>query len=84
MNMRNLISGAEAVSSAIPAATALVAPGPENDRFIRESECRRLSGLSRATRWRLERDGRFPKRRPLSDNAVGWRLSDVLAWMDAR
>jgi prophage regulatory protein len=55
----------------------------ELDRIIREQECERLSGLSRTTRWRLERKGRFPRRLILSDNAVGWRLSEVLAWRAA-
>ena len=54
------------------------------DRVIREAECKRLSGLSRTTRWRLERSGKFPKRRQLSDNAVGWLWSEVLAWRGSR
>lgn len=54
------------------------------DRYIREEECFRLSGLSRTTRWRLERKGQFPKRRQLSDNAIGWLLSEVLAWRGSR
>jgi prophage regulatory protein len=54
------------------------------DRYIRETECHRISGLSRVTRWRLERAGKFPQRRQLSDNAIGWRLSEVKAWRDAR
>jgi prophage regulatory protein len=51
-----------------------------DDRLIRDAECERLSGLSRTTRWRLERRGRFPRRRQISDNAVGWLLSEILAW----
>jgi prophage regulatory protein len=54
------------------------------DRYIREAECHRISGLSRVTRWRLERAGKFPERRQLSDNAIGWLLSEVMAWRDAR
>ena len=54
------------------------------DRFTREEECFRLTGLSRTTRWRLERNGGFPKRRQVSDNGVGWLLSEVLAWRDSR
>jgi prophage regulatory protein len=49
--------------------------------IIREAECRRLSGLSRSTRWRLERAGKFPRRRQISDNAVGWLASELLAWL---
>ena len=57
---------------------------PAADRYIRDEECGRLSGLSRTTRWRLEARGKFPKRRQLSENAVGWLLSEVLAWRASR
>lgn len=62
----------------------VAASAQEVDRFIREPECHRISGLSRVTRWRLERSGKFPERRQISDNAVAWLLSEVLAWRDAR
>ncbi len=54
------------------------------DRFIREPECRRTTGLSRTTRWRLERANVFPKRRFISPNAVGWLESEVQEWLRAR
>ena len=54
------------------------------DRFIREPECRRLTGLSRTTRWRLERAGQFCPRRQISPNAVGWLASEVQRWIDDR
>jgi prophage regulatory protein len=54
------------------------------DRIIRERECKNRTGLSRATRWRLEREARFPKRRQLSAGAVGWLESEISAWVDAR
>ncbi len=57
---------------------------PPPDRFIRERECRELTGLSRTTRWRLERAGQFPRRRQLSPNACGWILSEVVQWMTER
>ena len=53
-----------------------------DDRFIREPECERITGLSRTTRWRLERAGRFPKRRKLSENAVGWLESELQKWLE--
>jgi prophage regulatory protein len=61
----------------------------ENDpgagsRVIREPECRRITGLSRPTRWRLERDGRFPRSFRLSANTKGWWLHEVLAWIAER
>ena len=51
-----------------------------SDRFIREKECRELTGLSRTTRWRLERHGNFPHRRKISPNGVAWLLSEIRSW----
>ncbi len=50
------------------------------DRFLRESEVRRITGLSRTTRWRLERHGDFPRRRQISANAVAWLESEIRQW----
>ena len=57
---------------------------PQPDRIIREKECFRLSGLSRTTRWRLERRGEFPRRRKLSENAIGWIESEVIDWVQSK
>lgn len=54
------------------------------DRFVREAECKQISGLSRTRRWELERDGKFPKRIQLSERAIAWRLSDLMAWIEGR
>lgn len=54
------------------------------DRFLREPEVRRLTGLSRTTRWRLERTGQFPRRRRISANAVAWLETDIRAWMSEK
>lgn len=51
------------------------------DRFIREPEVQRITGLSRTTRWRLQRDGKFPQRRQISPNSVGWLASEISTWM---
>ncbi|MGH9829837.1 MAG: helix-turn-helix transcriptional regulator [Blastocatellia bacterium] len=51
---------------------------------MREAECHLVTGLSRTTRWRLERNGQFPKRRRLSANATGWLLSEIHAWLSTR
>lgn len=55
-----------------------------NERVLREPEVAQRTGLSRSTRWRLERAGRFPLRRQLSENAVGWLESEVQEWLRAR
>ncbi len=54
------------------------------DRFLREAEVRRITGLSRTTRWRLERANVFPNRRFISSNAVGWLESEVQEWLRTR
>jgi prophage regulatory protein len=54
------------------------------DRFVREAECKKITGLSRTRRWELERKGKFPKRIKLSERAVAWRLSDLMSWMEER
>ena len=54
------------------------------DRFLRESDVRRITGLSRAQRQRLERAGQFPTRVALSVRAFGWIESEIRAWAAAR
>jgi prophage regulatory protein len=54
------------------------------ERIVREAECRRLTGLSRTTRWTLERQGRFPARRRLAGHTIGWNEAEVLAWIAGR
>jgi prophage regulatory protein len=56
----------------------------QTDRILREPEVRQISGLSRVTRWRQERKGKFPARRKLSDNAVGWLESEIRDWVATR
>jgi prophage regulatory protein len=54
------------------------------DRFLRESEVCRITGLSRAQRQRLERAGHFPSRVRLSARAFGWIEDEIRAWVAAR
>lgn len=54
------------------------------ERIVREAECKRLTGLSRTTRWELERHGQFPPRRRLGVNSVGWLESELREWMHGR
>ena len=49
--------------------------------LLREAKVRELTGLSRTTRWRLERDGRFPQRVQLGPRCVGWVEGEVRAWL---
>jgi len=53
-------------------------------RVLREKDRFRLTGLSRVQAWRLEREGRFPKRIQLGSNSVGWIASELDAWIAAK
>lgn len=53
-------------------------------RFIREPECKSITGLSRTTRWRLEKEGKFPARRKISQNTVGWLSTEIEEWMRSK
>ena len=59
-------------------------PLPGQDYFLREPEVQRITGLSRTTRWRLQREDKFPHRRQISPNSVGWLASEINAWMAAQ
>lgn len=67
------------VKSEMPASSA--ASGL--DRILRQSQVLGLTGLSRSTIWRRVQSGDFPKPVRLSSAAVGWRESELAAWMDS-
>jgi prophage regulatory protein len=52
--------------------------------LIRLPEVRRLTGLSRTSIYRLEREGRFVARVRIGDRAIAWRLAEVVAWNEGR
>ncbi len=54
------------------------------DRILRENEVRGRTGLSRTTRWRLIHRREFPAPVHITDFAVGWKESEIQAWIDAR
>jgi prophage regulatory protein len=51
---------------------------------LRDRQVEDLTTLSRATRWRLEREGKFPQRIKLGPRACAWRRRDILAWIESR
>lgn len=54
------------------------------DRIITAPERRQLIPYSEMHIYRMEKAGTFPKRIKLGPNRVGWSLSEVLEWIDAR
>lgn len=55
----------------------------EMDRLIRMPELEVLTGLSRATIYRLIRQGAFPAAVELSANSRGWFASHVQSWQES-
>jgi prophage regulatory protein len=52
-------------------------------RILQEPDVRRLTGVSRGTRWRWEKDGEFPQRVRLGKNIIGWREHEILQWIQS-
>ncbi|MBS0153257.1 MAG: AlpA family phage regulatory protein [Nitrospira sp.] len=52
--------------------------------IVREPDRFRLTGLSRVQWWRLEREGKAPKRIKLSANSVGWLRGEIEDWIAER
>lgn len=55
-----------------------------NQQIIRKKEVCRATGLSYSTIYRLEKMGRFPRRRRLGDWAVGWVVREIEEWIHQR
>lgn len=54
---------------------------PDLLRVISERETSGLTGLSVATLRRLRKDGTWPRHVQLSARRIGYRVSDVAAWL---
>ena len=52
--------------------------------FLRRSAVQRLTGLSKASLYRLIKSGDFPRQYQLGPNVVGWRREEVAQWCDSR
>ncbi len=46
----------------------------------REPRVKKETGLSKSTRWRMEKAGDFPQKVQLSPRAVGWRAESIIEW----
>lgn len=51
------------------------------ERFIREPECKHITGLSRATRHRMQKKEKFPAPIKLNGRISVWQLSKVNKWL---
>lgn len=53
-------------------------------RIIRKPELLNMIGLSDPTIWRMEKEGKFPKRLRLGGNSCGWMESEITGWLTER
>jgi prophage regulatory protein len=52
--------------------------------ILRRPEVEQTTGLSRSTLYAMMADGAFPRPVKLGKRAVGWRASDITAWLESR
>lgn len=52
------------------------------ERIVREADRRYVTAISRTKAWQLEKEGLFPKRIRLGNRSVGWKLSELLEWVE--
>ena len=53
-------------------------------QFLNRNQVAERTGISVSSIKRFEALGRFPRRVPLSENRVGWLLSEIDDWIAAR
>lgn len=53
-------------------------------QIIREVERHQMTHLSRVQWWRLEREGKVPRRVQLGPNSVGWLRHEIQGWIRDR
>ena len=57
---------------------------PLGDRLLRRRQVEEMTGLSRSSVYRLMQDGEFRRPVRVGSNAVRWRLSDIVDWLESR
>ena len=55
-----------------------------NEKLLRRRDVEELTGLSRASIYRLISEGGFPRPVRVSATGVRWRASDIAAWIESR
>jgi prophage regulatory protein len=52
--------------------------------ILRRPQVEQTTGLSRSTLYAMMAEGAFPRPVKLGKRAVGWRASDISAWLESR
>ena len=60
-----------------------IAVAPIYDRIVKEAEREKITAISRSQCFQLERKNLHPKRVRLSSHSVGWRLSELLSFVES-
>ena len=55
-----------------------------NEKLLRRRDVEELTGLSRASVYRLISEGEFPRPVRVSATGVRWKASDIAAWIKSR
>ncbi len=55
-----------------------------DSKLLTQKQVVNLVGVSRTTIWRLERAGKFPRRRQVSTKAVRWNQAEIEDWISSR
>lgn len=53
------------------------------DYLLQRKTVEKLSGLSRATIYRLIKSGKFPRPLSIGTGSVRWRQSDIISWQQS-
>jgi prophage regulatory protein len=56
---------------------------PIYDRIVKEAEREKITAISRSMCFQLERKNLHPKRVRLSSHSVGWRMSELLKFIES-
>jgi|TARA_R110002060_G_scaffold68010_4_gene76691 predicted DNA-binding transcriptional regulator AlpA len=56
---------------------------PIYDRIVKEAERESITKISRSQCFQLERKNLHPKRVRLSSHSVGWRMSELLTFIES-
>ena len=54
------------------------------ERFIRNVEAQKITGLSQKTMYRLQESAGFPRPYRLSPGIVAYKESELVEWIDSR
>jgi prophage regulatory protein len=53
------------------------------DRILRVPEVQSFTGVSRSALYSMLRRGEFPRPVKIGDRAIGWRQTDLEAWIES-